>query len=975
MTAEMHTNIFPNVFRILVIDDQICNDSACQKQVQNDSEHVKTLIRYYFKSVVRKVALKQQSKNEQQSQEIIEAGLPEIEVDFAKDPDEGVARWMESVYDLTLVDSDFSRDEMMMQKLDERNKRNFLDLDLEFAGAYLYHFLHKLLSGKEFGNARKGCRIALWTGLGLAKEDRAKRLISILPKSDDGLCLIPKKEGDVDGWRTILGLDENAPMTIEGIIGGMANDNFILNPSMSFVDDKTKSDSIIGRIKGLYRVKSPEDFSRLCGLDKHIHVGWLKEEDGGVFLSDERIEGGRLLSPLLRRGEDNDDFEILDGDNEDIKKLKRKMAKKREIENDFFSKTLLDIRQSNNGIIVPSDETEQKEGQQQDEKHDKVSQKRKEHIKEHIIAAATPLTGCSAVGRDYSIDLMVKKIKELLDVDGPFGKVVLKTVYLDSLNQWQDKKWPELQAQESHLTRCLRSTKHTRTLWNTGQTAMEAFTPEMMHDFLTKMPDKYRGRVIVSLGSKFPQANVKNPRMEGCQGKLLKIWGNLFDCVFKGLDGETVYPLVEINIRHYLREAIKALLGGHEYLSPAKITEPFMGNYDTVDREFKVWLAVLNEVAEKHGKRLLLKLPFRSDIFHFISVIYSFWSKGGTRIAGITLINAFKSAAGETEYGAPYSPASYTKPDVSRMWSYQMSGEMLTASRNELMGEISTLANSKEAKDFQIHLSGGIVDKTGLDFCLNCGKNVYVQIGTWALMDLNLRNQNWGDCHKDAPSIGSGKPQVLGCQECSTCQVNCPFGAFKKGCQNQSASIDRLKCTACQKCIDMCIRKGVRLGNDDTDCRTIMQSEQSSNSDELPRRIAFCLHELCNGCGKCSRTFYCDTFMDRRGLELPPLMDARNCTGCGLCAQTCPRGAIQLFRPEHIAILVGEKDDDLRRWHKFLFANEVPHLVFHLEELDSIKKSFLCDSIILKAEEDCSLEKLALIIKEVKGRLDYLREK
>ena len=104
-------------------------------------------------------------------------------------------------------------------------------------------------------------------------------------------------------------------------------------------------------------------------------------------------------------------------------------------------------------------------------------------------------------------------------------------------------------------------------------------------------------------------------------------------------------------------------------------------------------------------------------------------------------------------------------------------------------------------------------------------------------------------------------------------------------------------------------------------------------------------------------------------------MDARNCTGCGLCAQTCPRGAIQLFRPEHIAILAGEKDDDLRRWHKFLFANEVPRLVFHLEELDSIKKGFLCNSIILKAEEDCSLEKLALIIKEVKGRLDYLREK
>ena len=939
MVAERTSNVFPNVFRILVIDDQICSDSACQKkQVGTDSWHVKNLIRCYYKSVVQRVALGQKTNG------IIKTELPEVEVDFAKDPDEGVALWMKSVYDLTLVDSDFSRDETMRQKIDERHKRNFLDLNLEFAGAYLYRFLHEMLSGKEFGNARKGCRVALWTGLGLGEEKRSRteRLISILPRSQEGLCFIPKKEGDAGGWRKILGLSENAPMTVAGLIDEMANGNPVLNPGARFDDDKAKSDAIIGRITGLYRVKPPEKFASLCGLDKQIYVGWLQGKGGGVDLYDERINGGISLSPLLRRGEDIDDCVVKEGDNEEIQTRKKTNAERLKA----LSRTLIEIRKDEKGIIVP-----QQDGQQN---------------KAHIVAAATPLTGCSAVGRDYSIALMVKKIKALLD--GPFDKVVLKTVYLNSLDSSEGNQWPEVQAQERHLTRCLRSTRHPRTLWSTGQTSLEAFAPEMMHDFLLKMKDdsggKYSGRIIVSLGNKYQQVNQK-------------IWDELFAKVFNGLEGEACYPLVEINVRHYLREAIKRHVGGHEYLSPAEISKSFPGNYTALYSEFESWLSVVDKAAKKYGKRQLLKLPFRSDILRFVSIIRDFADKDNTSIVGITLINAFKSAAGETDYGAPYSPASYGEPDDNRKWSYQMSGEMLAASRNELMGAISTLAKSK---DLEIHFSGGIVDKTGLAFCLNCGgqdnDKVYAQVGTWALMDLNLSQQDWNECQKDAPSIGSGKPTITGCMCCKNgCKVECPYGAFHKGGLSEEASIDRLKCTACQRCVNMC--KCVHLGSKSTDSDQRRQPNQQLDTDkpqELTKRIAFCIHELCNGCGKCSRTFYCDTFMDRRGLDLPPIMDARNCTGCGLCAQTCPRGAIQLFKPEHVAVLVGDNDDDLRRWHKFLFANEIPHLVFDSKEQAAVNNSFLSQSTIIMTKGECSLEGLDHIRKEVKTRLGFLRE-
>ena len=946
----------PKLFRILVIDDQIRNDYECTTRTGRPAKDVQNAIERYFESVVK-------------SNENNTIGNIGVEIKFAKDPEEGVYLWKTQIFDLTLVDSDFSKGET--SRRNDSEKRNFLDLNLEFTGAYLYCFLREL-SAKD--KMREGCEIVLWTGLGLGgnKDERANDLLSILPSKQerkfDASWFIPKKEQDIEKWKSKVDNSKRGGeinvLSIESCLAQMKRTNPILNPG------KATPETIIGRIKSLYRVKSPEEFASLCGLDKQVYVGWLKEERDKVVLFDERIDGGRLLSPLLRRGEDNDDFEIMVSDDDESNKRNRERAAKREIESEFFSKTLLDIRKKD-GIVVPSSEMVQKIEQQHAENQDRARQK----LKEHIIAAATPLTGCSAVGRDYSIALMVKKIKALLD--GPFDKVVLKTVYLNSLDsldqgnsldQSKEKQWPEVQAQERHLTRCLRSTRHPRTLWSTGQTSLEAFTPEMMHDFLRKMKDvdggQCSGRIIVSLGSK-------------CQQVSQKIWDELFVCVFKGLEGDTCYPLVEINVRHYLREAIKRHVGGHEYLSPAEISKSFPGNYTALYSEFESWLSVVDKTAKKYGKRLLLKLPFRSDILRFVSIIRDFADKDKTSIAGITLINAFKSAAGETDYGAPYSPASYGEPDDDRKWCYQMSGEMLAASRNELMGAISALAKSR---DLEIHFSGGIVDKTGLAFCLNCGgqdnDKVYAQIGTWALMDLNLSQQDWNECQKDAPSIGSGKLTLDGCMRCTNgCKVECPSGAFHKGGPSGSASIDRLKCTACQKCVNMC--KCVHLGNKSTDSDQVRRPNRQLDTDnpqELARRIAFCIHELCNGCGKCSRTFYCDTFMDRRGLDLPPIMDARNCTGCGLCAQTCPSGAIQLFKPEHVAVLLGDDYDDLRRWHKFLFANEIPHLVFDSTEQEAVKASFLSPSTIIMAKGECSLEGLDHIRDNVKKRLEILRE-
>ena len=67
-------------------------------------------------------------------------------------------------------------------------------------------------------------------------------------------------------------------------------------------------------------------------------------------------------------------------------------------------------------------------------------------------------------------------------------------------------------------------------------------------------------------------------------------------------------------------------------------------------------------------------------------------------------------------------------------------------------------------------------------------------------------------------------------------------------------------------------------------------------------------------------------------------MDLRNCTGCGLCAQMCPNGAMQLFAaPEHVVILIAE-ENQLREWHRRLNACEIPHLPYSADDIRTVHK-------------------------------------
>ncbi|MBO4511854.1 MAG: 4Fe-4S binding protein, partial [Victivallales bacterium] len=235
--------------------------------------------------------------------------------------------------------------------------------------------------------------------------------------------------------------------------------------------------------------------------------------------------------------------------------------------------------------------------------------------------------------------------------------------------------------------------------------------------------------------------------------------------------------------------------------------------------------------------------------------------------------------------------------------------------------------------------------------CRQCGKCVdvckfhaikrfqqEVQVGTWGLLDLNLSNQTWTKCDNTAPSIGTGRPAVTSvCKQCTLCQVVCPHGAFNQSSGGGKPEIDGTKCVNCKQCLTQCPNGAVQLSANGVEIPfEEPKTPQNMDKEELNFRFAFWLHELCNGCGKCSRTFYCDSFLDRRGLDWQPLMDIRNCTGCGLCVQTCPQGALQLFAPEHYAVLIGEDSNTLMEWHRRLTAHQIPHFVYTKSELEKV---------------------------------------
>ena len=114
-----------------------------------------------------------------------------------------------------------------------------------------------------------------------------------------------------------------------------------------------------------------------------------------------------------------------------------------------------------------------------------------------------------------------------------------------------------------------------------------------------------------------------------------------------------------------------------------------------------------------------------------------------------------------------------------------------------------------------------------------------------------------------------------GCIGCERCLLACKFGAITM--VNHLPVIDKDKCRSCMMCAEACPTTAIW-----------------ANWDE--RRIAEIDQSQCIGCTMCKRNCQFDAVV---GMVKKPHEVTDACTGCGVCAEKCPKKCITMKVREH----------------------------------------------------------------------------
>lgn len=836
--------VIPSFFRMLVIDDRIAAKEAERQELCQ---------------LFTAQALAAARENS--------CSTLEVEIVFESDPAHGFRRWYDEPFDLTLIDIDFTRNRD--PEIDASDLTKYV-LNSREQGQQIFRLFNiQTRENAPYAYRRGMCKYYLWSGLSDQEMDlganNGAENNNILKKNTDGWKVIIDeirkivkniKEVDFTSVQLLERLWFALRRSDDGFYREMMGGCLIADTENEFVWLPT----LIGK-KG----DNPSSLIRICGahLPERFFTSSSVNDAIPRFLP---LQKRRKFSAVevigwLLRGDEN-----------------RKIAD--------YCQAFKMRAEKTKGLRRPwfpgKEQTEKKPGVQKQLSY---------------IAAATPLTGTTVTGTDRAIESLTEKVKALLQ--GPFDKVVLKTTYLNQLEQWDRAEWPALHVQSHMRTRCLYPATGTQTLWNSGKTSMETLPPRQLGELLNKLKMIVdTGQVVVSLGSKFPKSGGIAARKypDYLMDSLRVIWNRLFNEVFTGSDDG--FFLVEINVRHFLREIVKYHLGGDEYLTPGALNEKTAADIYSYWREFRLWLAVVHEEAVKKKKKLFLKLSFRSDALAYIDCIVALREhhlliakkdevEYGVR--GITVVNALKSPVPRlrAQMSEPVfrSAAWYADPDT---WGdasgkrYQMSGRLVGSYRNQLIPSLLAARSRLQEMGLEIWISGGLTDPNEVRHCLSLengdgmGVITGLQIGTWSLLKTRMNlsaEENW------LPDKG----------------------------QNQVVPVGNKK---------------------EKDPITRPIPEKGGNSGKKFRGFnpRFCFLNLhrCNGCGNCSQTFYCDAFLDRVTSGLPPLLDSRFCTGCGLCAQVCSRNALQLYPPGNFLVLLSSSQE--RR--EILAALGIPFLAY-----------------------------------------------
>lgn len=115
-----------------------------------------------------------------------------------------------------------------------------------------------------------------------------------------------------------------------------------------------------------------------------------------------------------------------------------------------------------------------------------------------------------------------------------------------------------------------------------------------------------------------------------------------------------------------------------------------------------------------------------------------------------------------------------------------------------------------------------------------------------------------------------------GCIGCGKCEKTCKFGAIT--IVNNLPVIDYTKCRSCMMCAEACPTDALWADFD---------NRLKADIDE----------NMCVGCTKCKRVCQFESII---GELKHPHMILDACTGCGICAENCPKKAITMKVRDHV---------------------------------------------------------------------------
>ncbi len=120
-----------------------------------------------------------------------------------------------------------------------------------------------------------------------------------------------------------------------------------------------------------------------------------------------------------------------------------------------------------------------------------------------------------------------------------------------------------------------------------------------------------------------------------------------------------------------------------------------------------------------------------------------------------------------------------------------------------------------------------------------------------------------------------------GCQGYGSCEKVCPFDAIHV--KDGVAAVDKEKCKACGKCLEVCPRKLIELVPYEADYLVACSSTEKGPATTKSCDIG------CIGCGLCKKNCQAEAVTVESFLAK---IDYDKCVHCGACAEKCPKHCI-----------------------------------------------------------------------------------